>query len=129
MARRRKRNPDEGWRSYGPGKFDSMVDSFLWDASLDGWTDEEAGEADGAGYYALFVGDVLDMATTGASAHGESLTDGERAELKDTKAIILSEDSQGFVGVEYFDKAADARAKWKEIVDEVAEFEGEGEED
>ena len=119
--RRKRRNPETGWRSYGPGKFDSMVDSFLWDMSLEGWVDEEAGDVQTTGYYALFVGDVLDMATTGASGQGEILTDVERDELRGTKAIILSEDDQG---VEYFDSAKAARKKWKEIESEVAEAEG-----
>jgi hypothetical protein len=129
LARRRKRNPDEGWRSYGPGKFDSMVDSFLYDAVMDGWGDEETGDSETVGHFDLMVGKILEAAEHGATLQSDVLTAGERDELKTTKAIIMEEGSQGFVGVEYFDKAADARAKWKEIEDDVAEFEGGGEED
>lgn len=126
MARRR--NPDDGWRSYGPGKYDSMVDSFLHTA---GFFDEETGDVEGPGFYWLMVGDILKAAQYGAKEEGDELTQEETDELRETAAVIGSEDSQGFVSVEYFDSAKEAREKWKEIEDEVADFyeEEEGDED
>jgi len=117
--RRKKKNPETGWRSYGMGKFDSMVDSFL---HADGNVDEETGESDGPGWYGLLVGDILETAERGAEMMNDTLTEGEREELKGTAAVILSEDSQGFVSSRYFDTAAEARKVWKQVEKEVAGF-------
>jgi hypothetical protein len=128
MAKRRQ-NAEQGWRSYGPGKFDSMVDSFLWGATMDGGADEELGESEGFGWYGLMVGDILKDAERGAAENGDALTEEERDELRGTKAVILSENSQGFVGVDYYDNEDDAREAWKKLEDEYADFEGEADED
>lgn len=126
-----QRSNPEGWRSYGPGKFDSMVDSFLYSATLEGWGDEETGDVEGPGAYTLIVGSILEAAEAGAKNENETLTEAERDELKDDRAVILREDSQGFVSVDYYESEADARHDWKEIEEDVAGFyeEDEGEED
>jgi hypothetical protein len=122
QRRRRRNNPEGGgWRSYGPGKFDSMVDSFIFQAGLDG-LDEETGDVQGPGWFGLAVGNILKMAEDGAKEQDDELTPDERDELADTAAVILSESDQGFVSVEYFDTAAEAREKWKEIEEEVSGF-------
>jgi hypothetical protein len=127
---RRKPNPEQGWRSYGPGKFDSMVDSFLWSAALDGsWEDEQVGESEGFGYYSLVVGDIAAMAEHGAEETGDDITPDERDELKGTAAVIMSENSQGFVGVDYFDTEKDARKAWADIEEAYNEFESEGDDE
>lgn len=123
---RKARNPEtSGWRSYGPGKFDSMVDSFLW-----GEGDEEVGDVEGPGYFILLTGDLVTVAEAGAAEQGEELNEDERAELAESKGVIMSEDSQGFVSATYYDTAAEARKEWKGIEEEVGGFyedEGEGE--
>lgn len=137
VARRRpqrhaRRNPDAGgggWRSYGPGKFDSMVDSFLWSASMDGaFFDEELGESEGFGFYGLAVGGILEAAERAAKDDGDELTAAERDELRGTAAVIMSEGSQGFVGVDYYKTEKAARDAWKQIEAEYEAFSEGGDE-
>jgi hypothetical protein len=120
----RRRSNAGGWRSYGPGKFDSLVDSFLYAATLDGGADEEAGESETTGWNGLLEGNILKTARDYAVQQGEDLTEDEVAELRDTAAVILTENSQGFVTVDYYTDAKEARAEWEKIEAEVAEAEG-----
>lgn len=119
--RTRRSNP-EGWRSYGPGKFNSMVDSFLYAAIMDGWGGDEVGDVEGPGAYTLMLGNVLEAAEHGAELSKDTLTQAERDEIKDDNGIIMREDDQGFVSVDYYDSEATAREAWKDVENEVAEF-------
>jgi hypothetical protein len=111
-------NPSNtGWRSYGPGKFESMVDSFLW-----GEGEEDIGDVQGPGYFILITGDLVKYAEDGAAEQGEELNEDERAELAESKGVIMSEDSQGLVGATYYDTEAQARKEWKAVQKEVGEF-------
>lgn len=45
---------DNTIRSYGPGKFDTILDSYVYAVSLDGGTDDEAGDVSECGaWYGL----------------------------------------------------------------------------
>lgn len=105
-----------------------MADSFLHAAAGDG-VDEELGESEGFGWYGLMEGDILASAERGAADLGDELTPEERRELKRTKAVILSENSQGFVGVEYYTSLKKARAEWKKVERDYDEFVAEGDDD
>lgn len=102
---------DEGIRPYGPGKFSTHVDAYVYAVSLDGGCDDEA--SDGSSWY-------------GMMRHGHSifrdhdpflaeLTDAERELITSSAGVIIREDSQGFVYVEYYDDAAQLNADWLAI--------------
>jgi hypothetical protein len=106
-------------RPYGPGKFSTVLDSYVYGVSLDGGTDDELGSVSENGHW------------YGLMRHGhsifkdhdpllETLTESEGEYLKSCAGAILSEDSQGFVYVEYFATMAELDAKWAEIEIETA---------
>jgi hypothetical protein len=101
-------------RPYGPGKFNTILDAYVYAVSLDGGCDDEHGSVDETGcWYGLMQ--------NGRSIFrdhdplGETLNDAEREQLTSCAGVILSEDSQGFVNVEYFDMADELNAAWSEI--------------
>ena len=65
-----------GIRSYGPGKFSTVLDSYVYELSLDGGPDEEAGSVDEGGWYGFMnVGEGFAEAVTEiADEHGDVLT-------------------------------------------------------
>ena len=103
----------DGIRSYGLGKFASILDSYVWEVSMDG-ADEEVGDVDSGGWYGL-MRDGASIVNSIVS-NGETLTTAEDALLAGSIAVILSEDSQGFVSVDYFDTAEELDAAWEGIV-------------
>lgn len=101
-------------RSYGPGKFSTILDSYVYSVSLDGGCDLEVGSVDENGYWC------------GLMRHGrtifrdhdpflEALNEAEQEQLTSSAGVILTEDTQGFVYVEYFDTMDKLDAKWKSI--------------
>lgn len=67
-------------------KFSSPLAEELWEASLESAQDDEIGESDGFGWFALFESDLS----------------------------ILSVDSQGFVYSQHFESAGDLHLAWTE---------------
>lgn len=106
-----RRNPD-GIRRYGPGKFDTIMDAWVFGQSLEGGPDDEVGESDTTGWYGYMKGPFTPEA--GADVNAD-----ERAFLKRQKAAILSENSQGFVSVSYYTAAGEAKKAWDAIVRDV----------
>lgn len=105
-------------RSYGPGKFSTILDAYVYDVSLDGGCDEELGSVDESGWYGLM--------RNGFKDHDpllETLNEDEQAQLTECAGVILSEDSQGFVSVDYYDTDEALNAAWAEIEQEQAEDE------
>lgn len=45
-------NTETGIRSYGPGKFDTILDAYVYDVSLNG-ADDECGESDSFGWFGM----------------------------------------------------------------------------
>ena len=101
-------------RPYGPGKFSTILDSYVYSVSLDGGCDAECGSVSESGYW------------YGMMRHGhtifrdhdpmrESLNEAEQEQLTSCAGVIITEDSQGFVYVEYFDKMDELDAKWAAI--------------
>ena len=109
-------------RPYGPGKFATIVDSYVYDASLDG-CDEETGSVDEVGaWYGLLRGPI--------DVTADDLTLAERAYLSAAKGgAIVSEDSQGFVDVVCYETAEALNAAWATIEAEIAEVYGDESED
>lgn len=104
-----------GIRSYGPGKFDTILDSMVYDSSLDG-CDEELGDSETFGWYGLIRGQVV------ADETKAELTTEERALVFASVGAIVDSNSQGFVGVQYFESDAELEAAWAALEAEYAEF-------
>ena len=122
------RGETEGWRSYGPGKYDSIVDQYVHALTMDGWTSEETGDVQENGtWYGLVKFNLADIEKV-AREEEDELTAEEREELSTTVGAIVHEDDQGFVGVNYFDSVAKMNKAWKAVEAEVEEFYEEQEE-
>jgi hypothetical protein len=104
----------EGIRSYGPGKFSTVLDSYVYELSLDGGPDEEAGSVDEGGWYGFMsVGDGFAEAVAEiADEHGDVLTPEEEDLLTESVAVILHERSDGIVGVDWYDSLDEADEVW-----------------
>jgi hypothetical protein len=104
----RKQNPPRG-----PGKFDSDLDAALYALSMDG-TDGDYGDVDSYGHHVdLMLSITLPELRRGAKDAGESWEDVSKDVLdyglKVPFSAILDTDSNGFVSVELFQDANDAR--------------------
>ena len=101
-------------RQYGLGKFNTIVDSYVYQVSLDGGPDLELGSVSENGIW------------YGMMRHGltifhdndpmlETLNDSEQELLTSSAGVIITEDSQGFVNVDYFEDMADLDKAWSRI--------------
>jgi len=119
-------------RRYGSGKFNTVLDSYVYATSLDGGADEELGEADTFGWYGVLTGgdDLLSAVEREARDHDDELTEEEAELLRESAGVILSEDSQGFAYVDYFDHKRDLVKAWRRLEEEYeASLEEDGDED
>lgn len=106
-------------RPYGPGKFDTILDSYVYAVSLDGGCDDECGSVDETGRWYGLMRD----GSTIFQDHDpllEPLNAAEQDQLTAAAGVILSADSQGFVSVEYFDTSDALNAAWDECERETA---------
>lgn len=117
--------PDE-IRSYGPGKFSTIVDAYVYDVSLNGGCDEETGDVSTIGrWYGL-----MRNGRTIFKDHDpmlETLNEAERDLILNSAGVIISEDDQGFVDVDYISSDEELNEKWSAIETECSEFEAEAE--
>jgi hypothetical protein len=110
-------------RPYGPGKFNTILDSYVYSVSLDGGCDMETGDSSEQGWFGL-----MRHGHTIFRDHDpflETLNDDERDALKVCAGVILSEDSNGFVYVKYYDSMDELDKAWAEIERDNAMFEDE----
>jgi len=89
------------FRSYGSGKFGNYADAYLYEISLEGGTDESVGDAESDTAFDLVKGPF------------------EHRQLKEFVGAILHQNSQGFVGVEWYTNKKKLASDWKSIVTEV----------
>jgi len=110
---------DDTIRPYGPGKFDTILDSYVYSVSLDG-TDMECGSVDETGrWYGAIIGGLdLSHADKRDNAYFD-LNSVEREELRTCAGVILTECSQGFVSVEYYETEEKLREVWAEIESDI----------
>lgn len=93
-----------------PGKFEGgyVIDESVYELMLDG-PDEEVGDVFGKGmWYSLL--ESLDGLDT------SDFTEDEKEFIAEQVGAIISEDSQGFVTVEYFDSHKELEKAWREIL-------------
>lgn len=101
-------------RPYGPGKFHTILDSYVWSVSLDGGCDDETGDVAEIG---VWYGLMRNGSTIfrDHDPHLESLNDEEREKLTSCAGVIVFEDSNGFVGVTYYTTDEELDAAWQEV--------------
>lgn len=118
-------------RSYGPGKFIDIIDSYAYEITLDGGADEETSYPDAGGWYGLLHLDQKTRERVHQQAHYEEddLTEEESDLLDDSKAIIFFERSDGIVEADWFDDMGKAELAWDEIEAEVGGEDDENEDD
>jgi hypothetical protein len=100
-------------RPYGPGKFSTILDSYVYSVSLDGGCDEETGDSSCGSWYGL-----MRHGRTIFRDHDpflETLNEDERNKLTACAGVILREDSDGFVAISYYDTETELDAAWGEV--------------
>ena len=111
-------------RPFGPGKFSTILDSYVYSVSLDGGCDEEAGDVSACGeWYG-----IMRNGRTIFRDHDpflETLNADEQETLTSSAGVILREDSQGFVSVTYYETDHALEAAWSQIADSFPEDESE----
>lgn len=103
-------------RSYGPGKFSTIVDSYVYQVTLGGNCDDECGDSSCGSWYGLMRGGssiFLDH-----DPFQEPLNDAERDLLNGCAGVIVREDNDGFVCVDYIDTDDELDRKWDAILAE-----------
>jgi hypothetical protein len=104
-------------RSYGSGKFSTILDSYVYQVTLDGGCDEETGSTDGGSWYGL-----MRHGRTIFRDHDpllESLNEDEQTQLTACAGVIVREDSDGFVCVHYYDTAKQLDDAWANTLAET----------
>ena len=116
-------------RPYGPGKFNTFVDSLVWDAIGTNGTDEELAE-EGFGWRGLIrKGETgLELEVQALPAYKDNpLNPAEIEFLAAQVGCIASEASDGHVDITYYADLAELEAAWKAIQDDYTQFIGEDE--
>lgn len=100
-------------RGYGPGKFDTIIDSYLYTASLDG-LGEDCSDENGT-WAGLMLGNLYKAVHTIALEENGTLTSEEAEFLRSHAGAVLVENSQGFVSVDWYELAEEAQEVFEEI--------------
>ena len=113
----------KGIRSYGPGKFDTVIDSYAYEITLDGGADEEASYGEGGGWYGVVWLDdnTRDRIIEIAVEDEDPLTEEEEDLLDENVAVIFFERSDGIVETDWFENRQEALEEWAEIQEEFEE--------
>src|SRR5438445_12059889 len=99
-----------GIRPYGPGKFSTILDCYVYEVSLDGGCDDETGSTEYGRWYGL-----MKNGRTIFRDHDpmlSSLNEDEQAQLTGCAGVIISEDSNGFVSVHYYNTPEQLDDAW-----------------
>jgi len=117
-------------RSYGPGKFDTIIDSYVYELSLNGADDEAGSVTENGIWYGLMRG--LKVGGQFSDFTAEQLNEmnaSEKAFLRAQKGAIISENDQGFVTVDYYKDKASLEDEWATIMYELSPDESDEEEE
>lgn len=118
---------DGGIRSRGPGKFGTILDSYVYGATMEGGADVEVSYPDGKGWFG-FVRMDRDMRAHVAQLAREDnneLTVAELEMLNENSAIILHERSDGYVESTWYHDVTKATRVWDKLEAEVSAPEAE----
>lgn len=102
-------------RPYGPGKFSTLLDAYVWAITLDGGPDKQCSWPDGGEWHGLLLDGPAIIET--CKPDEDTLNKAELAKLSNAFGMIISEGSEGFVIVEYYtaDEASDLEKDWASI--------------
>jgi hypothetical protein len=130
MTRIVRETGDEGIRSYGPGKFHTLIDSYAFEVAGDG-IDEEVSVGEGGGWYGLVLldGPTRKRVAEVATENKDELTEDEQELLDDSVAVIFFERSDGTVEADWFEDKEKADEAWADIEADTEEEEEEEEDD
>lgn len=124
-----------GIRRYGPGKFNTILDSIVYSMISEGMGSESCGDVSEVGFAAELIelGDddaVKDAERIAAESGDAPLTQEEKDRLTSSVGAIMVENDQGFVTIDYYDDEKELDKDWEEIEDDASpEDEEEGEEE
>jgi hypothetical protein len=125
------RKMSRGIRRYGPGKFNTILDSVIYQMIGEGMGDESCGDVSEVGFYAEKIGlgpDAVKEAERIIDENGDGpLTDEERKMIEESVGAIMAENDQGFVTVDYYDKEKEFDKDWAEVEDDASGEDEEGE--
>ena len=113
------------------GKFEGglYIDQYAFDITLDG-VDDEIGDVSEMGiwYGKIYRGTdtIYSLIKEKIEDDEDKLTPEEEEYLADVIGIIVSEDDQGFVNVDYYESDEDLKKDWDKIVDDMSEDDEEG---
>ncbi len=117
---------ETGIRPYGPGKFDTILDQYVYQVSSDGGLDDECGDSsEGSGWFGLMRNGKTIFRDNDPFL--ETLNQAERDLLESSAGVIIFESTDGFVGVDYFETDAQLEKAWTEVLVDNEESESEGE--
>ena len=108
------------------GKFEGglYIDQYAFDITLDG-VDDEIGDIseDGIWYGKIYRGTdtIYSLIKKRMDDDEDKMTPDEEEYLADVVGIIVSEDDQGFVNVDYYESDEDLKKDWDKIVDDMSE--------
>jgi len=102
-----------GIRPYGQGKFNTMLDAYVYEVSREGRTEEDCRMYDSwCGIMREGLSIFKDHDPT-----CDELTDEEYQQLLRCAGIIMTENSDGFVHVAYYDDQKSLETVWVEMVE------------
>lgn len=96
------------------GKFNFLLDAWVYAASLNGTCDAEAGSVSDHGVWFGMMRDGKRI-FEGESSFREKLTDRERAFIDAQAGVILREDDLGFVQTDYYSDPSSLNRAWSAI--------------
>ena len=100
-------------RPYGPGRFATMVDAYIYELAQEGFTDEFTTN-DGAWVGLLKATARTPLFDPDFSAK-TSLNDVEQRFLRPKAGVIMEESPAGAVTMDYFDRIEDLEAAWEAL--------------
>ena len=101
-------------RQYGPGKFDTVLDQYVYQVSLDGGCDDEISASDsGDNWYGMMRGGFSIFRDHDPFL--DRLNSAEREQLTSSAGVLLCEETNGFVSVGYFKTDSELDTAWNEI--------------
>jgi hypothetical protein len=123
----------KGIRRYGPGKFNTILDSYIYAMIGEGMGAESCGDVSEVGFAAELIelgdADALKEVERIAKEEGDELTQEEKDMILESAGAIMVENEQGFVSVDYYDTEKEMKKDWAEIEEDASSDEDDEDED
>lgn len=121
-----------GIRRYGPGKYNTILDSYVDQMAGEGMGEGGVGDVSEVGFYAegiLLGPEALSEVERIAKENKDTLTDEERDLIKESYGAIVTENEQGFVAVDYYEEKEEYEGDLDELESQASGEEEEEEEE